>query len=208
TLFLQRDRVDALAAVGLRMIALQLFGKAVEARARLLDRDARPQAADGVKDGGVAGRVRLLQPHRPPQLRRRNVDRREAFRHHADHLMALAVDRDGAADDAWIAAEAALPQAVAEHDHARGVRHVVFLAEPASERRPRAGDVEVVVGRLLAEQRLRHLSPGEAGAPAPDAGQALEDVLLCFPVELLRRAGPFGGGAAARTQVLPDDDQA
>ena len=68
-LFLQRDRVDALAAIRFGdSVCWRRFASAIQRAARLRDRHPGLQSADRVKDGDVARRVRRIQPQRPPQL--------------------------------------------------------------------------------------------------------------------------------------------
>jgi hypothetical protein len=50
----------------------------------------------------------------------------EAARHHADHLIVASIEWQDAPDDRRITAEAALPDAVAQHHHAWTAR-VLFL---------------------------------------------------------------------------------
>ena len=207
-LLLQRHRIDTLAGVDSGMRLLQLLREDVQPRARLLDASRRRAAArtcgrppscatgwpgsaaaaatsrrrrcsTGVKPAGMTPMISWLSP-------------------------LIAIDRP---IDRAIGAEAPRPQRVAEDHHARRVRDVVGLRERAAQRRRRAGHVEVIVRRLLAEERLGHVAAGDARVPAADAGQALEDVGLRLPVEMLRRTRPLRRRPAVRAQVLPHDHQ-
>ena len=59
-------------------------------------------------------------------------------RHHADHGVRDAVDRDRAADDRGIAAEPASPQPVAQHDDRVGTWLRLVVGKQATEARRRA----------------------------------------------------------------------
>ena len=52
---------------------------------------------------------------------------RKTFRHHADYDVSLVVEQNLFADDAWIAAETFLPEAVAEQGHRRSARLIVCV---------------------------------------------------------------------------------
>ena len=62
----------------------------------------------------------------------KSVGQRESARHDADDAPRDAVELDDLVDDARIAAEAVLPDAVAEDDHRRAARTVLVLREAAA----------------------------------------------------------------------------
>ena len=68
-LFLERNRVDALAAIRSWIGLLETLREPIERAARLRERHPGLQPADRVKDGDVARRVGRIQPQRPPQRR-------------------------------------------------------------------------------------------------------------------------------------------
>ena len=79
----------------------------------------------------------------------------EAGRHDADDGDAAPADLDLAPEDRRVAAEAALPEVVAEDDDARPVRAVLLLAEAAAERRGDAEDREDVAPDVSRADALR-----------------------------------------------------
>src|SRR5882672_6732883 len=127
-LIVQGDELDARADVVLRVALLDAPFDGVHLGARLLDRDARPEAADRLQPViGALREVFWIQRQRDPQLSRRIAERVEydagasrkieAARHHAYDREAAAVYGDRPADDSWIAAESSAPQSVAEDGH-------------------------------------------------------------------------------------------
>jgi hypothetical protein len=90
-------------------------------RPRRLQRDARLEARDDVEPVHVARRGEVLRrPERRPQLGRAGAREAVARRQHADDRVALAAQGDLRADHLRVAAEAPLPEAVAEDDRRRG----------------------------------------------------------------------------------------
>ncbi len=66
----------------------------------------------------------------------------ETGRRHADHGVALPVQRHTLLEDARVTAEAPLPETVAEHCHGVATDHLVFLGQdgrPSAIFRPRSG---------------------------------------------------------------------
>ncbi len=57
----------------------------------------------------------------------------ETFRHDADHNMRLVVEQNFFADDVWIAAEALLPEGVAENGCWCGAGLVIRVVEVAAQ---------------------------------------------------------------------------
>ena len=90
---------------------------------------------------------------------------RKRGRSHAEHGEALAVELDHAADDGRARAEAAPPQAVAQHDHGVSAELLVLRGregERAAGGGADAQHVEVVAGHHLAEDLLGLPAAGEA----------------------------------------------
>ncbi|HTW47689.1 MAG TPA: hypothetical protein VMD92_07065 [Acidobacteriaceae bacterium] len=95
-----------------------------------LDAHARPHAAHQIQVISPFGaleicrqRLRVVVERRPDvRLRRQHV--LKLVRHHADHRVAIAIERDGAAYDPAIAAEFSLPKPVA---HDRDLRPVISV---------------------------------------------------------------------------------
>jgi hypothetical protein len=101
-------------------------------------------------------------------------------RHRADDLMRTPVDDDRALEHGVIAAERAVPVAVAEHHHVRRAGPVVRLREPAADRRRHAKRAQHALAR---RQRPDFLGIALAGhgrgrprAPDPHVLQGLRVV--------------------------------
>ena len=97
----------------------------------------------------VVGRVRI-HLERDPQLARLGIleirRQREPRRHHADDLVALAVDQDAAADDRRIRRVAAVPHPESENDHPRTAWQVFLGRERTADERGRTEGRKEVCG--------------------------------------------------------------
>ena len=103
-------------------------------RRRLLQRDARLEPADAAQPARAALRGGRRESERHPRVGRA-VEDLERRRHDADDRRALAVDERGLADDVGAAAEAALPQRVAQDDRGLGAAQILGrCVEPAEQR--------------------------------------------------------------------------
>ena len=148
-----------------RKVAPEPHGHRLELRVGALARHARLQTA-------VDGEIVLVVEH---SLCRRERDRRpqvflvrreiERGRHHAGDEILHAVHPDLAAGDRRIAAEAARPQVMAEHDDALVPRTIFVVGERASDLGAHAEHVEEVrryfagrdsLGRHAVRQVLAH----------------------------------------------------
>ena len=145
--FVERlDDADGELLVAGRMRRGQALDDAVELGLRL-----RRRTTPGFRrreHGEVADVAALLllrrRDGRHPQL---GVGRElDAGRHHADDRRRLAVDADGQAEHAAIAAVARLPEGVAEDHDALGARRVVAAPEAAAEQHRLAQQVEGLGG--------------------------------------------------------------
>ena len=150
---------------------------------------------------------------RDPELLRirREIERR---RHHAEDAVRLAAQSDVAPDDGSIGAEAARPQAMAEHDHLLFAGLVLGGRERPAERRLHAEDVEepgrdacaghALRGSLVREVEARILRGGElaerrrarAGVGEVAGGHAARPALIV----LLDVDEPIGRGIGQRLQ--------
>ena len=152
---------------------------------RLLQGDPRPQAGLDLK---VADRPRALGPPAPerhPGLA--DVRVLEARRHDADHPVRLAAGDHLAADDAGIAPEAALPEAVAEEDHRRSARPVLHGREAAPEDRSDPEERKQVGRDGVDLDLLRPLGTRQRHAPAAAVGgHPLEDGALVLQVHVVQ----------------------
>ena len=178
----------------------------VHARLRLRHGHPRRQAADDLQIHA--------EPVRPPHplVRRHDIGDVEVGRarradgvrdvrgQHADDLVALALQRNGSADEAGITAEPPAPQRVAEDDDAVAAVHFVVDGE-----RPAQGGCDPQhpeeIGRGAQGAEVLGLRAGlvERVAGAGGRGQRLEDVLPGRPVEVvLRRYRAEGRRIAGR----------
>src|SRR5207249_5338551 len=105
---------------------------------RCLQLDAGFQPRDHGEIVAVIVRIRN-QPERRPNLHILHSDPRqnelEALREDARHGITLAIERDGATDDAGIGSETPLPQTITQNHGLRTVRAVFIRSESASENR-------------------------------------------------------------------------
>ena len=157
-----------------------------------------------------ANTVRLRMSRRLDLVRQR--DRRhpelgvgrelDAGRHHADDRPRLAVDADGQAEHAAIAAVARLPEGVAEDHDALGARLVVAAPEAAAEEHRLAQQVEAVGGDPDARRVLRRRPRVAHGhRSAQEGGQAFVRGRAGAPVE---QVGPRDRLAAAGGRLALD----
>ena len=176
----------------------------IEVLLRLRDRHTVAQpghGADVVRAALVVGVGLLRERERHPQL---GVVRKvESRGHHAGDFIALAFQRDRAADDTWIAAVDATPHAVAdEHDRPRPRTHVVFGETPAEQRLHAQRRQHLRVDRHAVQaQRLERAGQGQRLLVV--AAERLERSILRLPVAEIRRRD--GGGPAARQFVHVHD---
>ena len=126
----------------------------------------------------------------------------DAGRHHADDRPRLAVDADGQAEHAAIAAVARLPEGVAEDHDALGARLVVAAPEAAAEEHRLAQQVEAVGGDPDARRVLRRRPRVAHGhRSAQEGGQAFVRGRAGAPVEQI---GPRDRLAAAGGRLALD----
>ena len=164
----RRDRNGAGLVIGW-MLPAQLLADAVHLGRRAVDGDARLQLGQGVNGPAAAAAIRLIVADRHPDLGGRveeplGVERLERSGHDAEDAERPVLQRDGAAHDRRIGAEAAAPQAIAEQRDAPAVLAIVLRREAAAESRPHTQEVEVVPAHANGRQpfRLRRCSPASA----------------------------------------------
>ncbi len=172
-----------------RILALQPAGDGGHLRPRPLEGGARSQPREDAEALAVAAARALGQGQGSPELGARGPEGRELepARHHSDHDVRLAVEGDGAAHDAGVPAEAALPQAMAEHDDARVTRLLFFGRERASELRRHAQKREDVRREAHAVDALRPVVAPEVRAPGLGRAHGLEAGRVPPPVEEVPR---------------------
>jgi hypothetical protein len=121
--------------------------------------DARLQTRDPLEAEAGQDQRAAIEPQREDQIGVR-VEDPEARRHHADDFPGLALDDDGAADDGWIAAEAALPVAVREHHPGRPTGPLIGLRQPPADDRRDAERLERAVRQIDATHFFRFTCAG------------------------------------------------
>src|SRR4051794_22189300 len=106
----------------------------------------------------------------------------KTFRHHANHCVALAVEREGLIDDALFTAKASLPQAVTQ-DHDGITARLVFVigVEPA-HRGIHAQGREKISGHLRSRNAFGFTETGEVIAVPVIDPDFFENVVLIAPV--------------------------
>ena len=85
----------------------------------------------------------------------------ESRRHHADHDVRAAVEKQRRSQHALVAAHSRLPEFVAHHDRRLGAGAIVCRIERASEPWLDANDLKKVCGRPSRAHALRPLEPCE-----------------------------------------------
>jgi hypothetical protein len=171
-----------------------------------LEGDAGLDAAKGI-DPGMDAAVLIAIGEEPE--RHEDVaagEKTKVLRQHADDGIAVAAELDGLADHAGVAAEPALPEAVAEDHRARGPGLVVIGSVEAAEERLHAGERQQVGGGHAAQHALRLARGSEIEALAARGGEAGKEVArLRAPVEIVE---PGAGRMGEVGRGLVEDDHA
>src|ERR1051325_11508152 len=95
---------------------------------------------------------------------------------HADDGVDVAAEGDRLIEDAWVCAEAALPQAVAEHGDAVFAQRLLFGQEPApqhgldAQQREEAGGDDGNLNAFRLARAGQGSVPAEVGRQLPEAG--------------------------------------
>jgi hypothetical protein len=156
-------------------------------------RDPRVEELVGLHRVRDAGALREEQP--------------EVFGQHSDHEHRPLVDVDRPADDAAVAAEAALPEAVAEQNRPGRPLDVVLGLEDAARQRLDAESGEEVGRHEPDPHELRLAIVGDRDAVGPDRAEALEVRRARAQVPELR-PGQRRARIAGGRHVGPDQQQA
>ena len=177
------QRLDAEAVFGshvVRVEAAELIGGEFELGVGLGEGDAGFEAAGDKEVVAQVGAVGIdLEGN--PEIGLGIGD--EGFSEHADDGVGLVAERDGGADDVGIAAELALPEAVADHDDVAAVRGVFLRREGAAEHDGRAEEAEVGFGDVDTVDLLGNgAGEIEAGTTEVVGGDVLKDAGLRSPV--------------------------
>src|ERR1700728_3864951 len=113
--------------------------------------------------------------------------RLEAGRQHSDNLVRFSIERDVPADDAWLAAQALLPQLVCDHHHMARAVAVFFRQKTAAHGRLHAEDIQKVITRLDTGDALRGTGAGQVHARRPHVRDSGEYVILVVIRQIGRR---------------------
>jgi len=135
----------------------ELAGEAIRKHAHLclclLQRDGRLQSRGDDEHATWRRHGCLRPPAGGPELRRA-VEELELLWHHADDGRLLSVEPNHTTDHSGIGAEALLPQAMTQHQLARGGCWIVGFGEPAAECRFGAEHREQRRMNALADDRF------------------------------------------------------
>ena len=140
------ERLDAEAVFGshaVRVVAAELVGGEFELGVGLGEGNAGLEAAGGEKVVALVGAVGV-DLEGEPDVGFGIGD--EGFSEDADDGVGLVAEREGGADDVGVAAEFALPEAVADDDDFAAVRGVFLRREGAAEHDGRAEEAEIGFG--------------------------------------------------------------
>src|SRR5262245_39640797 len=143
--------------------------------------------------------------HQPVSRRHLRAAREtESRRHYPDDRAPLLVDSDELAYDVRLAAEAALPQVVADDSHFIPARPFFFHGENSPEQRLRSQQGEEIGRHLNASHSLRITPFGEIGVAWSDCCDLLERWRLSSPFgQIDRRRGEFVKAQVERRVVRP-----
>ena len=153
------ERLDAYgdAAVGVGMFALKIQADCGQLLRRRFHVAAGHEPADRVVALMIAAVVQepvaRNRAHRDEQVVGSQVP--ESWRHHADHDVRAAVEKQRRSQHALVAAHSSLPEFVAHHDRWLGAGAIVCCSERASEPWLDANDLKKVGGRPSRTHALR-----------------------------------------------------
>jgi hypothetical protein len=195
---------DAPAFVGLRIGRLELRAERIHFGLRRRQPDAGPQAAGRDHEAAVARHPGHVVFDRRPHLRVVGGEA-EPRRHHADDQVRAPLEHDRRADDVPVAAEEALPDAVAEHQHFLAAGTVVGRFDDAAKEGRRAQHRKQRTADARAEHPLGKLETGDVEGPAGRHAEAFERGQLTLPVFVIRKRAAGDRSWRARAVVEEDD---
>ena len=150
----------------------------------------RPQSADNVDEaaiGGLAPWASAVELSREPHVGVL-VHKAESRRHDADDLILPIVELDEASLDIPIAAEAVLPQTMADDGHERRIRPVVVLGNRTTEHRCDAKQRERTRARRPAAQTCdASPAPVKMSDRVRHVANPFERLAVALPIEPVRR---------------------
>jgi hypothetical protein len=183
-----------------RLSPLQVGDDGTQVRLRLRLGDARLEPAqqmyttDALDDCASREHDRQIDVRPPPH---------EPLRHHADYGADLPVQCQLPPDDARIAAELALPEAITEHHDRRRVRPAILRRVRSAHERRYAHDLERVWGSIVPAQPLRVAISGPEDVADRGRDHAVENRAPLRNLEEL--IGRIAGSEAALVGA-PDAD--
>ena len=121
----------------------------------LLHRRARSETREHVELADVASNGQRISTPWNPQV---GADEDEPWRHDADDRHRASADADRAAEDCGIAAEAALPEAMADDRGGRTIRTELLACEAAAQCRRHADHRKEIVEQQSREDTLGHVA--------------------------------------------------
>ena len=210
------EREAAVRRIDVRMTGAKARRQRGHLRLRLLERRAGPElrhdvvvlaAADLRRVGSERQRQQHLRIGDDAERGQRLLAQRERRLQHAHDLCRLAVEHDRPADHGRVAAEAALPGAVAENRHGRRRLRVLFRREQPAERGADAEHRQQVRGDPDGADTLGRAVAGQVGVGAERDGDLLEAPAAGLDVEVLGGREPVLGDAEPGRSV-PQDRQA
>jgi hypothetical protein len=186
------QQLERLQLVG-RDLRRQLLHQAVRGLLCLLQADAGPQADEAAHPTEARLRVEVegegppgVEPLREAGLA--GQQQLEVRGEDADHLRRLPVEDDRTAHDAGVAAEALLPQPVAQQQDGRRVRQPVSRGERAADERLDAQDVKEVPADAADPELHGIAHAGQRSRVVAYRGHVLEDAgALAQVLDLWRR---------------------
>ncbi len=195
----RETHAPAMVRVGIRRIEPGAHG--IDLRLRRANGRAGLQSPDGHHEPAVARHAAHVVFDGGPQL---DVIGREAKprRHHADDDVRAAFHHDRAADDAAIAREQPLPDAIPEHDDFVATRAIVGGFDHAAEQRRRAEQRKQRAADARAVDALGQVEAGEVERPPGEQSEAVERRQIPAPVLEIRKgaAGDRAGRAGSAVE--------
>jgi hypothetical protein len=200
----ERVHRGAKVQVDIRVCRFEACADGEKFRSRRCDGHARLQSGDAIVHVLLACDLRMREilaeiEWNPDRL---VVAERESSRHDADHVVLLVVQRDGAAHDACIGAELALPEGVREDDFRVGGRSALTVHERSAAPCAHSEHVERVRGHLGHRHDLRI---GRSDSPGGDAREVCRDsrerMLLRPIIGKVRRREPAAALRFRRSEL-------
>ena len=186
----ERRRADADVRVRLRILALEPRADGLHLGPGRCQRHARPQPSHAEEARMVAA-IEQVRVVRDPQADRHEdvvvaAEIPKARRQHADDRVARSIEGDRTAQGGRVAAEAILPERVADDRFGWRVRAVFGFAEQAAHARAHADDVEETAGDTPAAEPFRVVDAGERHRLGARQREGVERVLTRAPVDEIR----------------------